>query len=125
MFARMADTMLKLGRMIRTCEVAKKPRVMVAEFDNGVRWCNLHANAIFVTPPEINCELQDIHELCENWAKVGECENNPEYMVGNTGTGLGQCRRSCRSCEVCKEGDVLCQTRNREALGFLLLDQLD
>lgn len=70
-------------------------------------------------------DCEDIHELCENWAKVGECENNPEYMVGNTGTGLGQCRRSCRSCEVCKEGDVLCQTRNREALGFLPLDQLD
>jgi hypothetical protein len=69
--------------------------------------------------------LQDIHNLCQEWAAHGECKKNPEFMIGNTGTGLGQCRRSCDSCEVCKEGDTACQTRNREALGFLPLDQLD
>jgi len=72
--------------------------------------------------PEI-CE--DNNQMCTSRAKQGECKKNPEYMVGNTGMGLGQCRRSCDSCEVCKQGDSACQTRNREALGFLPLDQLD
>lgn len=39
----------------------------------------------------------DNHESCERWAAVGECSNNPEYMVG-TPSMPGSCRRSCKVC---------------------------
>ena len=38
----------------------------------------------------INCI--DEHENCKGWAKVGECEANPKYM-------LVSCRRSCNVCK--------------------------
>ena len=38
---------------------------------------------------DINCI--DEHENCKGWAKVGECEANPKYM-------LVSCRRSCNVC---------------------------
>ncbi|KAK7359657.1 hypothetical protein VNO77_01619 [Canavalia gladiata] len=37
------------------------------------------------------------HESCEKWAALGECTNNPEYMVGSPGLP-GYCRRSCKAC---------------------------
>lgn len=33
----------------------------------------------------------DQHKKCEEWAKGGECKNNPQYM-------LNDCRKSCSSC---------------------------
>ncbi|KAK4855622.1 hypothetical protein QYF36_009130 [Acer negundo] len=40
-----------------------------------------------------NCT--DQNESCERWANLGECTNNPEYMVG-TAELPGYCRRSCK-----------------------------
>jgi len=37
-------------------------------------------------------ECTDSHESCEEWAQVGECVNNPAYMLFN-------CKKSCGSCE--------------------------
>ena len=34
---------------------------------------------------------KDNHELCEKWADMGECDNNPNYMRTN-------CQRSCQTC---------------------------
>ncbi|EOA23302.1 hypothetical protein CARUB_v10018771mg [Capsella rubella] len=39
----------------------------------------------------------DMNESCEEWAKEGECEKNPNYMVGSD-TNLGYCRKSCKAC---------------------------
>jgi len=38
-------------------------------------------------------DCRDEHELCSFWAKEGECQNNPVYM-------LKSCARSCVSCKV-------------------------
>ena len=42
------------------------------------------------TPPRIPCIDAEETE-CPNWAKRGECTNNPQYM-------LIHCRKSCDSC---------------------------
>ncbi|CAL5337800.1 unnamed protein product [Camellia sinensis] len=42
-----------------------------------------------------NCT--DDNESCARWAALGECTNNPEYMVG-TAELPGYCRRSCKIC---------------------------
>ncbi|KAI4345516.1 hypothetical protein L6164_012631 [Bauhinia variegata] len=42
-----------------------------------------------------NCT--DQNESCERWAALGECTNNPEYMVGSPELP-GYCRRSCKVC---------------------------
>ncbi|KAK7303184.1 hypothetical protein RJT34_14086 [Clitoria ternatea] len=39
----------------------------------------------------------DQHENCERWATLGECTNNPAYMVGSQGLP-GYCMRSCNAC---------------------------
>ena len=35
---------------------------------------------------------QDIHGNCENWARTGECERNPAWMLPN-------CPKSCNQCK--------------------------
>ncbi|XP_019419538.1 PREDICTED: probable prolyl 4-hydroxylase 6 [Lupinus angustifolius] len=42
-----------------------------------------------------NCK--DENEECSMWAKIGECEKNPLYMVGS-GTIKGHCMKSCNAC---------------------------
>ncbi len=51
---------------------------------------------------------------------AGECIRNKEYMVGNDAV-LGQCRASCKACEVCRPSDQACRMRNRANAGFLML----
>ncbi|KAG2496397.1 hypothetical protein HYH03_005624 [Edaphochlamys debaryana] len=67
---------------------------------------------------------QNLHEMCEEWAKQGECEHNPEYMVGGVGRGgYGDCRLACKTCTVCAEGDMECYRQNRVTGGFLDVDE--
>ncbi|KAJ4722295.1 putative Prolyl 4-hydroxylase alpha subunit [Melia azedarach] len=42
-----------------------------------------------------NCT--DLNVSCERWAILGECTNNPEYMIGSPDLP-GFCRRSCKVC---------------------------
>ncbi|KAJ1428822.1 ShKT domain [Sesbania bispinosa] len=42
-------------------------------------------------------DCTDQHENCERWAALGECTNNPEYMIGSPGLP-GYCRKSCKTC---------------------------
>ncbi|GLU01986.1 hypothetical protein SLE2022_192600 [Rubroshorea leprosula] len=42
-------------------------------------------------------ECVDENENCPKWAKVGECEKNPIYMVGSE-ESYGYCRKSCKVC---------------------------
>ena len=48
----------------------------------------------------------DLHPLCLKWADSGECEANPNYMVGST-TSKGHCRKSCGVCTPRKWGAAL------------------
>ncbi|EFJ42276.1 hypothetical protein VOLCADRAFT_67269 [Volvox carteri f. nagariensis] len=64
----------------------------------------------------------DLHEMCDTWARAGECQNNPGYMLGSN-TGIGNCRLACKDCELCDQGDQACYQRNRESGGFLVFDE--
>ena len=57
-------------------------------------------------PPK--CE--DLSEHCGFWAKQGNCESDEyeTYMLQN-------CRQSCKVCEGCEEGDLLCYKERLDA----------
>ncbi|KAI4366658.1 hypothetical protein MLD38_022506 [Melastoma candidum] len=42
-------------------------------------------------------DCEDKNENCAIWAKTGECEKNPLYMVGSEDV-YGYCRKSCNTC---------------------------
>ena len=44
-----------------------------------------------------NGDCVDENENCPIWAKAGECEKNPTYMVGSE-ESYGNCRKSCKVC---------------------------
>lgn len=48
-----------------------------------------------VTMPPGVCK--DVNENCKGWAKAGECEINPSFMIGR-GRAKGNCMRSCGAC---------------------------
>ncbi|GBG70085.1 hypothetical protein CBR_g5717 [Chara braunii] len=39
----------------------------------------------------------DASDHCVEWAAAGECERNPEFMLG-AGNFPGKCRKSCKAC---------------------------
>lgn len=53
----------------------------------------------------------------------GECEGNAAYMRGDA-TTLGECRRACGDCEVCRPDDIACKSRNRVRAGYLPLEDI-
>ena len=68
-----------------------------------------------LAPPAGECK--DVDPLCPEWAKGGECERNPNFMVGDSQGFRGTCRKSCGRCDEylarvhasgCPEGDALC-----------------
>ena len=59
---------------------------------------------------EVNCN--DEHDSCEMWASVGECNNNPNYM-------LRSCRKSFDSCD----GWVLCTCSTCVFLDHCFVDE--
>jgi len=65
--------------------VAIEDKVCSAEDDE----CTINDNNVD-NNVDINCI--DEHENCKGWAKVGECDSNPKYM-------LVSCRRSCNVCK--------------------------
>ncbi|PSC72823.1 Prolyl 4-hydroxylase subunit alpha-1 [Micractinium conductrix] len=69
-------------------------------------------------------DCRDSQAECKSWADAGECEKNKQYMRGDA-FQLGNCRASCGDCEVCKEGDRACKSRNRVRAGYLSLDELE
>ncbi|MED6205478.1 putative prolyl 4-hydroxylase 4 [Stylosanthes scabra] len=42
-------------------------------------------------------DCTDNHQSCVTWASLGECTNNPEYMIGSSDLP-GYCRKSCKAC---------------------------
>ena len=69
-------------------------------------------------------ECVDVFENCREWSERGECDRNPAFMVGDA-FGLGSCRRSCGTCDVCREGDTVCMNSNRIRSGYLPLDEIN
>lgn len=65
---------------------------------------------------------KDVNENCAMWAARGECESNAKFMTGLPDS-VGACRLSCKACEQCSEGDRACYNRNREAAGYLVLEE--
>ena len=62
----------------------------------------------------------DYHTQCEQWAKLGECVNNPGFMIHDGAT----CRKACRACKGCQPGaHVKCIHANRKAGGYLELNK--
>lgn len=67
--------------------VAVEDKVCSAEDDE---YCMNNDDINVDNNVDINCI--DEHENCKGWAKVGECDSNPKYM-------LVSCRRSCNVCK--------------------------
>ncbi|PSC72571.1 Prolyl 4-hydroxylase subunit alpha-1 isoform A [Micractinium conductrix] len=63
-------------------------------------------------------ECVDADPNCPDWAAAGECQSNPGFMRGGA-TSLGNCRKSCKDCRVCRPDDDECRRDNRVKAGFL------
>lgn len=48
----------------------------------------------------IGCE--DIDDMCGEWARAGECDKNPSFMVGSRAK-LGKCIKTCNRCDLVQE----------------------
>ena len=83
-------------------------------------WAGMQQEDAATYLPE-DCQDQDTS--CARWAKAGECQKNPTYMVGDQNV-LGACRLACDACEVCKPSDAACRNRNRVQAGFPSLADL-
>ncbi|KAI4347638.1 hypothetical protein L6164_008432 [Bauhinia variegata] len=59
--------------------------IHVRDFEKPIRWRRASG------------DCTDENEKCSTWAKAGECEKNPLYMVGNEGV-KGNCMKSCNAC---------------------------
>ncbi|GJN22976.1 hypothetical protein PR202_gb10587 [Eleusine coracana subsp. coracana] len=71
--------------------------VIEGEKWSATKWIHVRS---FDNPPTVKMDAacSDDNDLCPRWAEMGECYNNPTYMVGNDNT-LGYCRKSCGVCD--------------------------
>jgi len=59
----------------------------------------LEASSDWAVEGATGAECIDKHERCKAWAEEGECEHNPDFMLGNTAKQLqGNCVPSCNAC---------------------------
>ncbi|GKV08633.1 hypothetical protein SLEP1_g20237 [Rubroshorea leprosula] len=70
--------------------------VIKGEKWSATKWIHVRSFDKRVTRPAKG-ECVDENENCPKWAKVGECEKNPIYMVGSQ-ESYGYCRKSCKVC---------------------------
>ena len=65
---------------------------------SATKWMHVYTiedgSAGAAMPPGV---CKDVNKNCEGWAKAGECENNPSFMIGR-GRAKGNCMRSCGAC---------------------------
>eukprot|EP00270_Netrium_digitus_P011014 TRINITY_DN3468_c0_g1_i1.p1 TRINITY_DN3468_c0_g1~~TRINITY_DN3468_c0_g1_i1.p1 ORF type:complete len:325 (+),score=62.34 TRINITY_DN3468_c0_g1_i1:88-1062(+) len=69
--------------------------VIEGEKWSATKW--IHEDA-FDLPPRDPSVCVDENMECAHWASAGECQKNPDYMVG-VGKTLGFCRKSCKVCD--------------------------
>lgn len=75
-----------------------------------------------INPPDAGfCEDYSEAQLCKDWSENGECEKNPNFMIGDN-VQLGQCRKACKACVECRSKEDPCYVENRKKLGFLVTD---
>lgn len=85
------DASFDVASMHAGCPVIK------GEKWSATKWIHESSN----DPPHSDPTVcQDDNENCKLWAKVGECEKNPKYMIGSRRSPLnmGFCRKSCNAC---------------------------
>ncbi|XP_020091361.1 probable prolyl 4-hydroxylase 7 [Ananas comosus] len=70
--------------------------VIAGEKWTATKWIHLTPFS-FLSSSRRSKECEDENESCARWAAKGECEKNPEYMVG-TEESQGYCRKSCKVC---------------------------
>ncbi|KAK1402936.1 Procollagen-proline 4-dioxygenase [Heracleum sosnowskyi] len=68
--------------------------VLKGEKWSATKWIHVDASNKIIGD---DTDCTDQNDNCARWAAFGECDNNPEYMVG-TAELPGFCRRSCKSC---------------------------
>ncbi|KOM56749.1 hypothetical protein LR48_Vigan10g264100 [Vigna angularis] len=71
--------------------------VIEGEKWSATKWIHVSDFEKPVRSLESTGDCVDENENCYRWAKVGECEKNPLYMVGGEGV-KGKCMKSCNVC---------------------------
>ncbi|XP_014512275.1 probable prolyl 4-hydroxylase 6 [Vigna radiata var. radiata] len=71
--------------------------VIEGEKWSATKWIHVSDFEKPVRSLESSGDCVDENENCYRWAKVGECEKNPLYMVGGEGV-KGKCMKSCNVC---------------------------
>ncbi|KAH7848092.1 hypothetical protein Vadar_033741 [Vaccinium darrowii] len=69
--------------------------VIEGEKWSATKW--IHVRSFEKAARKANGDCSDENENCALWAAAGECESNPNYMVGSKNMG-GFCRKSCKVC---------------------------
>ncbi|XP_066374985.1 probable prolyl 4-hydroxylase 6 isoform X1 [Miscanthus floridulus] len=64
---------------------------------SATKWIHVRSFDHPVKQPGSSDGCEDDNILCPQWAAVGECAKNPNYMVG-TKEAPGFCRKSCKVC---------------------------
>eukprot|EP00850_Spirogloea_muscicola_P005381 SM000024S07843 [mRNA] locus=s24:787619:790423:- [translate_table: standard] len=70
--------------------------VVQGEKYSATKW--IHVNSFDPKPRPDPNKCTDEEARCGEWAAMGECTKNPEFMVGSVEFG-GACRKSCRACK--------------------------
>ncbi|KAF5457198.1 hypothetical protein F2P56_021316 [Juglans regia] len=70
--------------------------VIEGEKWSATKWIHVRSFEKSARHPD-NGDCVDEDENCPMWAKSGECEKNPLYMVGSEHSN-GNCRKSCKVC---------------------------
>jgi len=70
--------------------------VIEGEKWSATKWIHVRSFDKPARDPD-NGDCVDEDENCPMWAKSGECEKNPLYMVGSNDSS-GKCRKSCKVC---------------------------
>ncbi|RLN17174.1 putative prolyl 4-hydroxylase 7 [Panicum miliaceum] len=64
---------------------------------SATKWIHVRSFDLPVKQAGSSDGCEDDNVLCPQWAAVGECAKNPNYMVG-TKEAPGFCRKSCKVC---------------------------
>ncbi|CAI0455771.1 unnamed protein product [Linum tenue] len=77
--------------------------VIEGEKWSATKWIHVRSFEESIHGEGGHAECSDENENCEKWAKAGECEKNPKYMVGSDEYS-GFCRKSCKVCSSQEKG---------------------
>ena len=86
--------------MIKGTKFAVTKWFHVAHYAAGGETAERVEHVIFAPPkPPIPPGCKDTRPECNGWADGGECESNPDYMIG-TKQFPGVCLASCGRCDL-------------------------